>query len=159
MQLLMWEGGETMIPAWKTYWSIFWRTFTVLAAAIFATAQGWDWFSDGAAVANVQNAGWLLLGAVLGGLVAAGWAYVNTPAVTPVEKATRSAIQALLGSAFATVAITNASDVVGLQDMIVPTLAAVVLAFLLTFFNNQGGVPQPSDLAFAVPVNRYRDSS
>lgn len=134
-----------IVPAWKVMWSIFWRTFTVLAAAIFAAAETWDWASDGASVANVQNVGWLLLGAVLGALVAVGWAYVQTPAVTPLEKAERAAVQALLMSGLATATITNASDLVALRDMIVPSLAAIVLGFLLTLFNTQGGIPQPTD--------------
>jgi hypothetical protein len=135
-----------MIPAWKTYWSIFWRTFTVLAAAVFAAAQTWDWASNGAAVTNAGNVGWLLLGAAVGALAAAGWAFVNTPAVTPLQKAIRAAVEALLMSSFATVTITNASDVVALRDLVVPSLAAIALAFLLTYFNNQGGVPQPTDM-------------
>lgn len=141
-----------IVPAWKTMWSIFWRTFTVLAASIFAAAETWDWVSDGAAVANVQNVGWLLLGAAIGGLVAVGWAYVNTPAITALQKAERAAVQALLTSAFATVTITNASDLIALKDMIVPSLAAIALAFLLTYFNNQGGVPQPTDTQQLDPV-------
>jgi hypothetical protein len=143
-----------VIPAWKVLWSIFWRTFTVMAASIFAAAETWDWFSDGAAVANVQNVGWLLLGAVLGGLVAVGWAYVNTPATTPLEKAERAAVQALLGSGLATATITSASDLIALRDMLVPSLAFIVLAFLLTFFNTQGGVPQPTDSAIDPAVFR-----
>jgi hypothetical protein len=140
------------MTTWKFYWSIFWRTFTVLAAAIFAAAQTWDWASDGAAIANAQNVGWLLLGAFIGALVAAGWAFVNTPAVTPIEKAVRAAVQALLMSGVATVTITNASDFISMKDMLVPSLSAIVLAFLLTYFNNQGGVPQPTDMMIDAQV-------
>lgn len=134
-----------MSSALKTYWSIFWRTFTVLAASILVAAQGWDWTSDGANVANASNLGWLLLGAAIGGLAAALWSYVNSPAVTPVEKAIRAAVQALLGSAFFTVTITNTSDVLALKDLIVPSAFVIVSAFLITYFNNQGGTPQPTD--------------
>lgn len=141
-----------MVAVWKTYWSIFWRTFTVLSATIFAAAEGWDWVSDGAAITNTENLGWLLLGAVVGSLVAVGWAFVNTPAVTPFQKACRAAVQGLLASAFASVTITNASDVLALGDLIVPTIAATVLAFLITYFNNQGGVPQPTDMRIASEV-------
>lgn len=143
-----------IVPAWKVMWSIFWRTFTVLAAAVFAAAETWDWASDGASVANVQNVGWLLLGAAVGALVAVGWAYVQTPAVTPLEKAERAAVQALLMSGLATATITNASDVIALRDMVVPSLAAIALGFLLTFFNTQGGVPQPTDLTIDPLVYR-----
>lgn len=136
-----------VVPAWRVMLSIFTRTFTVLAAAIFAAAETWDWASDGASVANVQNLGWLLLGALLGALVAVGWAFIQTPAVTPLEKATRAAVQALLMSGLATATITNASDLIALKDMIVPSLAAIVLGFLITLLNNQGGVPQPTDTA------------
>jgi hypothetical protein len=136
-----------VVPAWKTYWSIFSRTFFVLAAGILTAAEGWDWFSDGAAVANAQTLWWLLLGALLGALAAVLWAYRNSPAVTATQKALRAAVQAILASAFFTVTITSTSDLVELQDLIVPTLITIALAFFITYSNNQGGVPQPSDTA------------
>lgn len=145
------EGG-TMVAAWKVYWSIFWRTFTVLSASILIGAQGWDWVSDGATVANASNLGWLELGATIAALAAALWAYSRTPAVTPIGKATRAAVEALLGSVIFTATITNASDAIALEHLIVPALIGIALAFVITYFNNQGGVPQPTDMTLDTRV-------
>jgi len=129
-----------MIAAWKTYWSIFWRTFTTLSVSILVGAQALDWSTD-KVVVNATNTGYLLLGAAIGGVVAVGWAFVSSPATTALAKAERAAVQALLGSAIGAVTITNASDVLALGDLLAPAGAAIVLAFVVTYFQNQGGTP------------------
>lgn len=121
-----------------TYWSIFWRTFAGLATATLLAAQGYDWASG--YEANAKQLAFGLLLALIGGLLAAGYAYVQSPAVTALEKAVRSLIQYLLGAVGA-VAINSFADLVALPKLLIPALIGAVLAFLVTYFSNQGTVP------------------
>jgi hypothetical protein len=118
-----------------TYWNIFWKTFAQLAAAALATLQGLDWTIEGFN-ASSSKAGLALVLALIGALVATGWAFVSSPATTPVQKGLRSAVEAILGGVGAVVVNTWA-DVVAQERIIVPTLVAAVLAFAITYFQNQ----------------------
>jgi hypothetical protein len=124
-------------------WSIFWRTFAQLALAVLLAVQVPDlvdetWIKNtGAAV------GLGLLVAFIGGLVAVLWAWGLTPATTALEKATRSAAQAAAGVLGALV-LNSAADLVALPKVLVGGLVTVVLAFAVTYFQNQGPVPTPA---------------
>jgi len=125
-----------------TLWSIFWRTFAQLAAAALLAVQGVD-FLAGDVVNNATALGLALLMAFIGALIAVLWAFAGTPAVTAIQKAVRSAAQALAGGLGA-IALNEASDLLSLPKVIVGVLVSVVLAFAITYFQNQGTVPQPT---------------
>jgi uncharacterized membrane protein YeaQ/YmgE (transglycosylase-associated protein family) len=129
------KGGVDLL----TLWSIFWRTFASLATATLVAAQGYDWAS-GDYRAKVAQLGFGLLLAVIGAAVAAGWAFVQTPAVTAIDKAVRSLVQYLLGAVGAVV-INSFADFVALPKLLVPAIIGAVIAFALTYFSNQGTVP------------------
>lgn len=117
------------------YWQIFWRTFAQLSAAALVTLQGLDWTVEGFN-ASSSKAGLALVLALIGALVAAGWAFVSSPATTALNKGLRSAVQAILGGIGAVVVNTWA-DVVAMERIVVPTIVAAVLAFGITYFQNQ----------------------
>lgn len=123
-----------------SYWSIFWRTFAQLSAAALLAVGGLDWTASGFE-ASATTVGLALLGALVGGLVAAGWAFVSSPATTALEKAIRSAVQALI-AVLAMFAYNSIGDVVNNGRLLVASIGGVVLAFLVTFFQNQGTVPE-----------------
>jgi hypothetical protein len=116
-----------------TYWTILWRTFAQLAGAALLTLQGLDWTVEGFN-ASSSKAGLALVLALVGALVAAGWAFVGSPATTAVAKATRSAVEAILGGIGAVVVNTWA-DIVAIERIAVPTLVAAVLAFGVTYLS------------------------
>jgi len=117
------------------YWQILWRTFAQLAGAALLTLQGLDWTVEGFN-ASSSKAGLALVLALVGALVAVGWAYVGSPATTALQKATRSAVEAILGGVGAVVVNTWA-DVVALDRIVVPTIVAAILAFGVTYFSYQ----------------------
>lgn len=117
------------------YWQILWRTFAQLSAAALVSLQGLDWTVNGFN-ASSSKVGLALVVAAVGAVVAVLWAFVSSPAVTALQKAARSAVQAIAGGVGAIVVNTWA-DVVTLQRLIVPTLVAAVLAFAITYFSNQ----------------------
>lgn len=123
-----------------SYWSIFWRTFAQLAASALLAVQALDWVSDFQASAEAM--GLALLGALVGGLVAAGWAFVRSPAVSALDKALRSAVQALLG-VVTLFAYNSVADVVSNVKLLVASIGSIIVAGLITYFQNQGTVPQP----------------
>lgn len=123
------------------YLSIFGRTAGGLALTALIAAQGLEWTNVDTALSSAEVVGWGLLAAVIGGLIAVGWSFVGTPATTPVGKALRSAVQALLGLPIAGVVIDNVSDLVELGDLVVPTIAATVLAFLVSYLSNKTPAP------------------
>lgn len=117
------------------YWQILWRTFAQLAGAALITLQGLDWTVEGFN-ASSSKAGLALVLAAIGALVAVGWAYVSSPASSGLQKAIRSAIEAILGGVGAVVVNTWA-DVVSLERIVVPTIVAAILAFGVTYFQYQ----------------------
>jgi hypothetical protein len=124
----------------QMYWSIFWRTFAQLALAVMLSVQGLEWVNPDAITLNATTAGLGLLGAAIGGLVAALWAFGLSAAATPLEKAVRSAVQALAGGLGAIV-LNETQDFFDLPVVLLGTGVAMVFAFLVTFFQNQ--VPGP----------------
>jgi hypothetical protein len=124
----------------KTYWSIFWRTFAQLAVPVVVTAQAYDWVNGDKKV-NASLLGFGLLVAFVGGIAAAGYAWVKTPATTALQKSIRSAVQAALGVLVA-LPVNAVGDVVQWPGLLLGGLSVVVGAFAITFFQNQ--VPSPS---------------
>jgi hypothetical protein len=123
----------------RIYWSIFWRTFSVAAAALLGSAEIYKALQDDFSIgADLLLAGLIMAG--LAGLIAAGHAYVASPAVTPLGKAIRQAFQVALAT-LATVVITVPTDVLNLGPVLVPGAIATVLAFFVTLFANQGALP------------------
>lgn len=123
----------------KVYWSIFWRTFSVAAAAVLGSAELYKALVDDVTIgADLLVAGLIMAG--IAGLLAAGHAWIATPAVTPLGKALRAAGQVALGT-LATVAITVPTDILNLGPVLVPGIIATGLAFFVTLFANQGPVP------------------
>jgi len=123
----------------KVYWSIFWRTFSVAAAALLGSAELYKALVDDVRLgADVLLAG--LIMAAIAGLLAAGHAWVASPAVTPLGKALRQAVQVALAT-LATVVITVPTDLLELGPVLVPGIIATVLAFFVTLFANQGPPP------------------
>lgn len=132
------------------YWKIFWRTFAQLELAVVLAAQAMDWSTAGNQFAlNTDKLGALSLMALLGALIAALWAWGLSPATSAIQKATRSAIQALAGGLGA-ITINSVADIVALKTLLVPLVLAVVFAFAVTFFQNQAPAPVPAPL----PPNR-----
>lgn len=136
------------------YLSIFTKTFAALAVSAlgFAATLKWDTPADVRTSAGVL--GFVLLMALIGGLLAVLWAYVGQPAVTPLGRALRSAVQALL-AAPAAVAIANAQnwgDLANLSTLWLPTLAAVVIAFLASLAANYAPVPVSENKALGADV-------
>lgn len=122
----------------KTYWSIFWRTFAQLAAPAVIAAQSYDWVNGDKRV-NASLLGFALLVALVGGVTAAGYAWVNSPATTVLQKATRSAAEAALGVLVALP--TNAvADVVKWPVLLVGGVSVIIGAFVITYFQNQNVV-------------------
>jgi hypothetical protein len=127
------------------YLTIFVRTFAGLALVALLAAQGADWTDSGSLAVNAQVLGFALLMAAIGGLIAVGWAFISSPAVTPVGRALRSAIQALLGTPLAVYVIDSGDDFGGFVGLVVPALIAAVLAFVVTYLSNVA--PAPSSTA------------
>jgi hypothetical protein len=124
-----------------SYLSIFWRTFAQLASAFLVTVQGYDWAVE-EFEANIESVAVGLIAALLGATVAAGWAYVRSPASTALDRSIRSAVQWVLGGLGAVV-INGWADLASLPSILVPTLIGAVIAFGITFLQNQPA-PQPS---------------
>jgi hypothetical protein len=123
------------------YLSIFTKTAAALALTVFLAAQTLDWSDKDTVIASSTIVAFGLLGAVIGGLIAVLWAFAGTPAVTAVGKALRSAVQALLALPIAGVVLNETSDFVELEKLVIPTVAAVVLAFLVSYLSNRNPVP------------------
>lgn len=121
-----------------TYWSIFWRSFSQMAAAFLLGVSVVDLTSDYKTGAVLLGLG--LLSAAIGGLVAAGWAFWKTPATSASEKAIRSFLEKILGGLGA-VALSSTADLVALPRLLWPLLVAAFLAAMVTYFSNQGVVP------------------
>lgn len=126
------------------YVNIFFKTFAQLAATALVTAQGYSWAVEDAVV-SAETAGLGVLLAAIGALIAAGYAYVRSPATTALQKALRSGLQFLLGGASALV-INTWADIVSVPSVLVPTVIGAVLAFLITYLQNQPA-PPPSPTA------------
>ncbi len=118
-----------------TYWRIFWKTFAQMAGGVLVAMQALDWTVESFNASSSKLGLGLVLAAVAA-LGAVGWAFVRSPATTAVQKAIRSAVEAVLGGVGALVVNTWA-DVVAAERLIVPTLAAAVFAFGITYFQNQ----------------------
>lgn len=137
------------------YLSIFTKTFAALAATALLAAQALKWDTPADVRTSSMVLAFSLIMAVIGGVLAVLWAFVGQPAVTPLGRAIRSAVQALL-AAPATVLVANAAgwtDFAQLSNMVIPTVAAVVLAFLISLASNYAPVaispnkPLGSDVA------------
>lgn len=123
----------------KVYFSIFWRTFSVAAAAVLGSAEIYKALVDDVAIgADLLIAG--LIMAAIAGLIAVLHAAAASPAATPLGKALRSAAQVAVGT-LATVVITVPSDILNLGPVLVPGIIATALAFFVTLFANQGAPP------------------
>lgn len=122
----------------KVYLQIFVKTAGALALAALVAAQGMDWAGD-AVGTNAAVLGWSLLGAAIGGLIAVAWAFVSSPAVTPVGRALRSAVQAIVTSPLAALAYDKLADVDSAIELAVPTLIYAVLAFFVSYLGNFAG--------------------
>jgi hypothetical protein len=123
-----------------TLWSIFWRTFAQLAAAALLAVQGVD-FLAGDVVNNATALGLALLMAFIGAVIAVLYAFARSPAVSALDKALRSAAQALAGGLGALI-LNEAADLLALPKFLLGLAVTVVLAFAITYFQNQGPVPQ-----------------
>ena len=125
------------------YLSIFTKTFAALAATALLAAQALKWDTPADVRTSAMVLAFSLIMAAIGGVLAVLWAFVGQPAVTPLGRAIRSAVQALL-AAPATVLVANAAgwtDFAQLSNMLVPTVVAVVLAFLISLASNYAPVP------------------
>ncbi len=123
------------------YVQIAFKTFAQLAAAALVSLQGLDWTVEGFN-ASSSKLGLALVLAAIGALVAVAWAFVSSPAVSALQKASRSAVQAIAGG-IAAIVVNTWADVVTLPRLIVPIAVAAVLAFGVTFFSNQAPPVQP----------------
>lgn len=123
------------------YLNIFTRTFAALASAAMLAAQGYDWVNGDLRV-NAENLGLALILAVVGAATATGWAYVQSPATTPLQKATRAAVQAILGGV-GVIVVNTFADFVDIAAIIVPTLVTAALAFGVTYLSYKGSPPPP----------------
>ena len=124
------------------YLSIFTKTAGALALTVFLAAQTLDWSDQEKVISSATIVAFGLLAAAIGGAIAVAWAFVGTPAVTPVGRALRSAVQALLGLPIAGAIITSTEDFVTVQKLLVPTICAVVLAFLVSYLSNRNPVTE-----------------
>jgi hypothetical protein len=123
------------------YLSIFTKTAGALALTVFLAASALEWTDKNTVIASGTVVAFGLLAALIGGLIAVAWAFVGTPAVTPVGKALRSAVQALLAAPIAGVVIDSTNDFVDVEKLIIPTVFAVVIAFIVSFLANSTPVP------------------
>lgn len=130
-----------MTTGWKLYVSIFTKTFAELATAVALAAQGYSWLSGADLRTNFTTIGLGLGAAFIGAVIATGHAYAGSPATTPLSKAFRSAVQAFVGAAAAIVLNTTA-DLAKAQTVIVGSIAAVVLAFVITYLQNLPQLPE-----------------
>lgn len=120
-----------------TLWRIFWRTFCQLMAAVMVAALAMDWTTAGNQFAlNTDKLGAMSIMAVIGGVIAVLWSWAGSVATTALQKGLRSGAQALAGG-LATLVVNNVSDIVEMDTLFVPLAAAVVGAFLLTYFSYQ----------------------
>jgi predicted MFS family arabinose efflux permease len=124
-----------------TYSTIFFRTFAQLATAVIAGAQVYDW-TNGEKSAGFALVGFGLLAALIGAVVAVLWAFVSSPATTALQKAFRSAAQAVAAT-LGGLAINSSADLVATKAVLVSGAIAVVLAFALTFLQYQSPTPAP----------------
>ncbi len=123
--------------------SVFAKTFAALAVAALGVAQTLKWDTPEDVRTSSFVLGFSLLMAVIGAVIAALWAVVSEPAVTPLGRAVRSAIEALLASPLAVVAA-NAlgwEDFANVGSLVVPTVIGMVLAFALSFAANYAPAP------------------
>lgn len=125
------------------YKSIFLKTTAGIALSALLVAQGYDWANE-SWKASASLLGWALLGAVVAGVLAVAWAFVSSPAITPIGRALREAVQALLGLpiAQAILSLTTSHDVFDLGQLVVPTVIAVVFSFVIAYLRNLGVVPE-----------------
>lgn len=124
----------------RTYVSIFTRTFAQLAVAVLLAVQGLDLVSEDGLRVNGTTAGLGMLLALIGAVVATLWAYAGTPAATPLQKALRSAAQAIAGGLGAVV-LNESADLFDLPKVLLSIAVATVFAFLITYLQNMGPVP------------------
>lgn len=117
------------------YKSIFLRTAGVLALTALLAAQSLEWTED-ALPASGAILGWSLLAAIVGGLIAVGWAFVKQPATTALGRAFRASVQALLGAPIAGLIVESRTDLVSASGLVVPTIAAVLIAFGISYLGN-----------------------
>lgn len=126
------------------YRSIFLKTAGALALTALLTAQGYNWACDAAdncaALSSASLLAFALGVALLGGLIAVGWSFYRTPAVTPLGRGIRNAIQAVLSAPIvaALLNVKNGRDVFVLAPLIGPTIGAVILAFAIGYIGNSG---------------------
>lgn len=125
-----------------SYWSVFTKTFAALAATALLAAQTLKWDTPEDVRTSGTVLGFSLLMALIGGVIAVLWSIVGTPAVTPLGRAIRSAIQALLAAPIAGVVLDSTSDFADVSKMVIPTVAGVVIAFVLSLSMNVGQVPE-----------------
>lgn len=123
-----------------TLWSVFWRTFAQLFAPYVAAAMVVDWLSD-YRIGAVQLAIGFFMAAV-GGVIAVLIAMKSGLAQTAIAKAFRSGLEALV-TVLGGVVVNELADFVTLPRVLIPGLIGVVLAFGLTYFQNQGALPTP----------------
>jgi hypothetical protein len=123
------------------YLSVFLRTVATASLVVLVAAQAYDW-NDETIVPNATLVAWGLLGAVIAGALAVLHAVLAAPATTPAGKALRQSVQTFLGLPIAGVVIDSVSDVRGLDEFLIPTVVAVVLAFIVTYLSNR--VPAPT---------------
>jgi hypothetical protein len=121
------------------------------ALTVFLAAQGYDWTGEHF-VTSGEIVAWGLLGALIAGLLACLWAVVTSPATTAFGKALRQAVQTLLGLPIAGVAIRSWSEFTALGKLVVPTVAAVVIAFIVSYLTNRNPAPQITNAAAAAPT-------
>lgn len=125
------------------YWNIFWRTFAQLAAAALIAVQGLDFVTSDGLRNNGLALGLAILAAFIGAAVAVLIAFATSPASTSLEKALRSAAEKLAGG-LGVVVVSEVGDLIALPKVLLAVVVAAVLAFLITYFQNQGVVPQPA---------------
>lgn len=126
-----------------SYLSIFWRTFAQLALAGLLVIQVPD-LVDSTWIKNTAEAtGVTLLAALIGAVVAVLWAFAGSPAASAMEKAIRSAAQAVAGTLGGLV-LTTTTDILTAPKVVFGGLIATAVAFGVTFLQYQGSPPVPT---------------
>lgn len=124
------------------YKNVFVQTFIKAALPVLIAAGAWDWSGDHAIDAG-SVLGWTLFGCLVMAVFAVAWAFIGSPAVTLLGKALRHAVEALvaLPIAAALADVRSWGDLTDLEPLLVPTLIAVVIAFITSYLSNAAPTP------------------
>lgn len=124
----------------KGYEGIFARTFGALSLAVLLAVQGLSWATSQDFRVNATTMGLGLLAAFIGAVVATLWAFAGSPAVGALEKAWRSAAQAVAG-ALSALALNSTQDLISVPRLLAASVAGIVLAFAITYLQTANPAP------------------